>query len=505
MLPHRKILLISSIVLVIGSLSTTLGYALHLRSDGYRRRLEADVSALLGMKLSIGSVEPMSFSARRLSDIRMWLPSREVEVFRCARAVWRNESGDGYDGYSLDLERGWLLIGADEWEREDYEQMLRGGLGIDFVELGLRRVYLNDIDVLWRHPTFTLTVSGASGNVYFEDDGTGLAFLQADQLNDVRVNQPIGLTARFTPGGGLRIHEVILMAPEAPLAALKLDELLGGPVTEGEFAGRVSYRDTANGPTISIAGAIRNARLRQLTAPLPGGPYDGLVDIALDEAVFASNELKTLRFSGRLSQLKVGQLAAALGVSALGGNVDLRIHQANYEAGRIEYLSAAGHADDVSLEAVTRLFGRGVVTGKLRIEIHSLLVVDDRLQQAEATLTAVPPDDGPATFDRDFLKNVSLGLLGVDATRLLPSSVTQVEYTQLGLRLVLNRDELRVLGTHGFDGKTILTVKLFGHELPVIRQPDRVFHVEDPIALLRERLQEYDTEQLREWWYKWYR
>lgn len=500
MLRHRKILLVTASVIVIGSISTTLGYALHVRSDGYRSRLESRLSELLGMRLSIESIQPLTIAAKRLDGLSLWLPRHEVEVFRCERALWRTETTNGDTSYTLSLHEGRLLVGNYQWDRSDYVTLLRSGLAHDFAALRLRRIQFDGIDVVWKLPSVELTAERTRGFIHFEPDGTGRASLFADHLNGVRVPKPINIVAHFTPGERLRFHEVVMKIPEAPLSSLKLDVLLDAAVTQGHFRGDISYTEQSGVSRITIGGEIRNALLDELTGLVPGGPYEGRVDITVDEAIFNGRQLTAIRFNGQLRALSVGQFSRLLGHPELTGHLDLRVHRGVYDDASIRYLSVEGRATDVSLEALTSLVGRGRVTGSLDAIIHSLVIVDDRIVVAELTLEAVPPKGQPGTIDREVLQAGSQRMLGFDATKILPIAIQEVEYARLGVHLKFSQGELRVLGTHGDDGKTILTVTLFGREFGVIKEPGNTYHIGDLIARLREKADQYDVQEwLRAW------
>lgn len=500
MLRHRKILLVTAAVTVIGSISTTLGYALHVRSDSYRGQLESRLSSLLRMRLSIESIQPLTFAARRLDGLSLWLPRHEVEVFRCERALWRTETTNGDTSYTLSLHRGRLLVGNNRWDRSDYVTLLRSGFGHDFAALRLRRIQLDEIDVIWNRSSVQLTAERTRGLIHFEPDGTGRASLLADHLNGVRVPKPINIVAHFTPGEQLRFHEVAMIIPEAPLTSLRLDALLDASVTQGYFRGDISYTEQPGAPRITVGGEIRDALLHELTGLVPGGPYEGRVDITLDEASFSGRQLTALRFNGRLRGLSVAQFGRLLGHPELTGHLDLRVHRGVYDDASIRYLSVEGNATGISLEALTGLVGRGRVTGSLDAIIHSLVIVDDRIVVAELTLEAVPPKGQPGTIDREVLKAGSERMLGLDATKILPTAIQEVEYARLGVHLKFSQGELRVLGTHGADGKTILTVSLFGREFGVIKEPSETYHIGDPIARLREKADQYDVQEwIRTW------
>ncbi|MHC4611693.1 MAG: hypothetical protein ACYS7M_15240, partial [Planctomycetota bacterium] len=212
-----------------------------------------------------------------------------------------------------------------------------------------------------------------------------------------------------------------------------------------------------------MSGSVEGARLEELTEPVIGGPFRGQVDVVIDQAVFVDRRLDSLRFRGRLGELNLTELVPLLRHSSLESQVHLRVHQAALRGRTIEYLSAAGQATDLSLETVTGLLGQGTITGRLLVEIHALQIVDHRLQHAEIDLIAVPPDDAPGTIDRELLDQAARELIGLDLSSVLPE---RVEYARLGAKLVIDGEVLRVRGTHGTDGRTILTVRALGRDLP---------------------------------------
>lgn len=502
MLWRRRILLVVTILGVGGSLSATLGYGLYLRSDHYRTGLQRDLMDRLKLRVAIGQVRALTTTSRAFHDIRATLPTREDEVFRCAKAVWHDETRNGQPRFTLDLVQGWLLIGTHQWSQADYQAMLQSGLGQEVADLNLRQVHLDRFDLEWWHPNFTLDVRDAVGQIVYDQRGNGRASLIAHNLNGQHANEPIKIIARFTPGSGLRFHEVQLDVPVIPLTRLGLDELLRGEVTHGVFQGRLGYRESNGHEYVELRGSLEEARLEELTDPVIGGPFRGGVDVVIDEAVFVDRRLDRLRFSGRLSDLSLVELVPFLRNPTFQSQVQLRVHQASLRGSTVEYLSTTGQATDLSLEAISALIGRGTVTGRLRVEIHDLRVVDDQLQRAEVDLIAVPPDDAPGTIDRTLLEWASQELLGFDVARILPE---RIEYAKLGVKLVIEGETLRVYGSHGHNGQIILTVRVLGREVAVLSEGvlnklGRTFEVGPLVSMIRERIESYELERFRQWW-----
>lgn len=128
---------------------------------------------------------------------------------------------------------------------------------------------------------------------------------------------------------------------------------------------------------------------------------------------------------------------------------------------------------------------------------RSLLVVDDVLQRAEIDLIAVPPDDAPGTIDRALVRWVSQELIGLDVSAVLPE---RIEYAKLGVRLVVDGEQLRVYGTHGRGNRIILTVRVLDRDIPLVGQFDRVFEVGPLVSMIRDRLEQYELDRVRQWW-----
>ena len=503
MLRRRKILLAIVIVLVLGSLGSTIGYALHLHSRSLRERITAELCAQLGLDLDIRSITPLSFSSRRFDDIAVRLPDRADEIANVGRAVWRSDVSDSGESFALDIADGWLLTGAGHWTPQDYQMLLKSGFGHDFAALHLTEVNVQRIDLRWRHANFVMTAPAANGAIYFDERGKGRAVLTVYQLNDTPVTEPIHVSAWFTPGEGMTFQKAELRMGAIPLRALGLDRLLGCPVSAGTFAGHIGYRDATAPPwKMEVGGSLSGARLEELTNRVIGGPFSGTVDVNIDRAVFAPGadghtKLRSLRFGGKLHDLRVAQFAALFREPALNGRIDLAIHQAEFDNPDLKYARLSGKATEVSLEALTRLLGYGVVTGQLEVRLNALAVVDNVIQFADVELIALPPEDGPAYIDKTALVTLGERAFGVNLEPVLPE---RVEYVRMGAKLLLDREGLRIRGTHGPKNRTILTIKLFDREVGILRKPDRVYPMKDLIALLRAHPKDYDAQRFINWW-----
>ena len=502
-LRHRKILLALTIIVVPGSLTSTISYALHLRGRGLRERVAADLSRRMGLDVEIHSITPLSFSRRQFNDITVRLARGQTEIGRVGRAVWRMEQTGAGETHALDISNGWLLVGTGDWAPDDYQRLLKSGFGHDFAALNLAEINVQHIDFRWRHPDFSMTAPAADGIIFFDEEGRGRAVLTVYALNETTVDEPIHVSAWFTPGRGMAFQKVEVRMGDIPLTALALDALLGGTAGTGTFAGRITYRETAPPRWVmEIGGALRGARLDELTGRIIGGPFDGVVDVVIDRAALSpgpdhQTQLQSLRFSGSLRELQLAQFAPLFREPELNGRIDLTVHQADYERPDVKYARLSGRAAEVSLEALTRLLGQGVVTGQLEVRINALAVVDNVIQFADVDLIALPPENGPAFIEKSALATVGRRVFGLDLERILPE---RVEYVQMGMKLLLDREGMRIRGTHGPEGRTLLTIRLLGRDVGILTQPETVYPVKDLVALVRGRLESYDADAFIRWW-----
>ena len=79
------------------------------------------------------------------------------------------------------------------------------------------------------------------------------------------------------------------------------------------------------------------------------------------------------------------------------------------------------------------------------------------------------------------------------------SSTDKVEYSQLGVRLLVRDNHLRILGTHGDGDRTIMTLKVFGREFGVVKEQDGIIDLTPYVDQLLERLRRYDPSRMKEW------
>lgn len=496
MLFRRKLLLAASLVLCGGSVWGSLGYGLYLRSDACRRRVEAEVGAFLGLPTRIGRVYPLTLHSRLARDVRVWLPGSRSEIFHCGQAGWHARSEQGDVRYTLRLRDGAFVIDSSLWTRDDYRLVLESGLAHDFADLRLEQVRVYDLDFTWRRPGFELTTREANGTILFDGGGSGHATLVSHWLNARKLNEPIHIRARFTPDNVVTIHEVQLESPRIPLAAMRLDQILGVKTTQGSFAGKITYREEGDSSSAELSGFVEDVLLGEISRPYFDRPLTGTASLFVDHALATDRMLDVLVVRGMLRGLDLGAFYELFGLPDAGGHAALEVHRVELDNGRIRSLAASGHASGLLLDVICKLLGRGEVTGTLDVNLRSLQMYDNAIASAELDLIAHPPQDRPGTIDGELLKNVVQQLFGIALPDLLPE---RLEYTDFGAKLLLEGGRLRVLGTHGPNNSAILTVRLFGHDVAVLHQPARSFDVQPYLDRLTAALDQVEPGRVREW------
>ncbi len=513
MIVIRPWLALGLALLVPASIAGTAGYGCYLRSDLYRRRVESDVSGWLGMPVTIGGVRPHDWGTLTVRDISAALEPGGPEVFHCRRALWREASTAPGGGGQLDLEGGWILVGTHAWGRTEYGKLVRGGLSHDFESILLESVRLHDFDLRWVMPEFEVRAGGAEGVIRFDSNG-GHAVLSCGRINGAAPVEQIRLGAQFRPGPRPAFDRVVLTLPEVTLADLDLDVLLGGAIRSGRFAGTVTLEDVDTPgatPRATVSGFFRDADLSELTRRLDGGPYHGTAEIEARRIVIVGGALSELDVSGRLEGLRIAELLPFLASSAAEGDpadaprdegrsdsLTIDIKRALWRDGRIESADVRGALRCLPLAPLLARLGLGSLDGDAEVGLDAVTVRNDRIIFADARIDVRPPP--PAThgrIDRPLLVWAGRQLLNVNLEPVLPP---HVEYARLGGRVVLRDDQLRIEGNHGPDGRTILTVRLLGRDVGILRQPTGTFPAPDLLALLRERAGQITGDDLRQWW-----
>lgn len=492
-----KLALTATVLLVGGSLAAHLAFALYLRSNTYLRRVEAGVGDYFQMPCDMRGITRMTFSSTGFDGVEIWLPDRRDRVFHCARAVWNEFPVDHGVKVNLDLLHGTLALGTDKWLLEDYRTVLESGLRHDF-DL-INQVRLEDFAISFRRKNLLLHADKATGTIVFETPELGIASLESYGFNGTAVREPIRIHARFLPQGKTLIDEMSLEIPEVALSGLKLDQAIGSPVTRGYFAGRLAYREAVPQPQLTLSGRLYDIDLAELTARLPTGPLHGSAEVTLDKAVLQGALPVEVRGRARLGKVMLADFGPLFGVPNLSGAAELNISEAILEHGHVTRLVINGQVRNVELVDVLRLLGRGEATGRLTIAVNGLRIEQDRIVSADIDVFAAPAPGAVGTIGRDLLLSAAERVAGFTWPSALPKRLLpgKIEYAQFGLRLLVSDNQLRVLGTHGSDGETILTIRVLGNDIGLVRQWAGTTDLTPWIEDLMERISAYDPRDVR--------
>ncbi len=288
-----------------------------------------------------------------------------------------------------------------------------------------------------------------------------------------------------------------------PLAAAGIEAALRTRTTSGSFSGRIEYRGASGDPEVRVSGRLQDLLLREVTAALPFGPINGLLDVAIDRAVIRQGLVTHLTGRGRARDVLAADFAPLLGRDTLAGRAELNIRTIDAALGHLHQLVIDGRLEGVSLGELTSLLGRGSATGTLHVTINAMRVVDDRIDWADVQIEAIPPESHEAgTIDRELLLGAAQEVLDFTWPESIPKQVLpeKIEYARFGVRLIVSRNRLRVAGTHGRDNDTILTIRLFGRAIPVIHSLRREIDLTPYLEQLGERIRSSDPREIRDWW-----
>lgn len=483
MLSSRGLSAIILFLLVGSTVGFTAGLGLYYHSDAHRRAIESRLNEFFGLPVEIGAVAPDTLTSRRLSEIKIWLPDRRAQIFDCPRSVWNATGESGMPGASIHIYDPALLIGADSWQHEDYMRVLRASLAHNFNRLDVHEVYFHNAKIRWSRRDLQLSMEGVQGRIEFDAAGAGHARFEAKTINGLQVNDPIQIKAELAPAEAEFIREVTLTVPPLPLSGLGLEPVLLTPISQGTFAGQITVRPSDHADEIVLKGEARRIQLSEFTKRLVGGPIAGQLDLIIDDARIRGRELESIHFSGQVRQLQINSLAPHFQMPPIGGSIRLMINEGEAKGETIEKLTVSGEWTGGSLDTLCRtLMGRGGIRGQLRISINSLLMEHGEVVGGDIDVIALPPDLGHGTISRDLLAELLQKALGLSLpAALLPD---EIEFVQIGAKLVIKDGQVRVLSLGGPAGPALLTARVLGTMVPLLVGVDEKF----PLKPLMEKL-----------------
>lgn len=484
-----------------GSISFTSAYGLRIGSESYRREVEADLTEFFEMPCDVGNIRGSTFSSRVFEDVSIYLPDRRDRIFHCKAAVWEEEGRGVHQRHALRLHDGVLLLGSDRWERGDYRQVFESGLGHDFEDLRLDRVEMDRFEVAFARGGVSIRCRQTSGTIDMSDPQDGIARLHAYELNGHSISQGVQIHSRFSPRRGVQVREVLLTVPEVPLAIIGLDGIMGVPVHSGRFAGSVQFANVSDRPELWLRGDLRDANLAELTQRMPFGPLAGTLSVTVYGARVADSIVTDLRAEGRIRDLVLAPLGHVLSGEPLDGRATLAVDDVDISMGSVHRLRVNGLASDLSIEQCLKPWGRGRATGKLSIRINNLDIVENSIQSADIVVSIVPLEGVAGTIDRALVLSLAQSALDFTWPSMLPQDMLpeSIEYRQFGVRLLVQDNQLQVLGTHGRGGNTILTIAVGGVPFEVLKGQAKQYDLGPWIQELLDRLRGMDETRVREW------
>jgi hypothetical protein len=476
-------------VVMFGSLAATGGYALFLRSNGYRSKCAASLTGVIGLPSEIGRVVPRSRSSSEFEDVIVWLPGKRGRALSCRRAIVTDvPTPEDPQRYDILLSGGTCEISTRTWLQSDYRGVFASGLRPGFAPDGPRRVTFGSMDVAFERNGFRAVFRDAGGYVDFEDRHRGQVSIICNKLNEYGSTAPLHLTAEIVPSDdGVRIDRLDLNVPHIPLEALNVGELTGAAVCNGTFSGRLSFSEQPEGDFLTLAGTCADLALPDLTAGLSPGPWRGRCPKIEVQELRVENGVPTrLQFSGRVESIEISDILATFGLPAISGTVTFDVGAAELERESIVRLVASGEALGIPVEELTGALAEGSMSGTLHVRIHDLTIEGDRLRSLDAVVEVGPAADGSNWIEgallMDLVRRMSIELpSGLNAF-----GPQRIGFARLGARFEVRDEQLYVYGTHGDRNEAILTVRLFGREFVAVREQKRSFDLRPQLDRLRE-------------------
>ena len=220
----------------------------------------------------------------------------------------------------------------------------------------------------------------------------------------------------------------------------------------------------------------------------------------MDGARLAKSIVTHLRGSGQIKDLLLASFAPLLGTRDLGGRASFDFDVVDLALGHVNRLRFGGVIQGLSLESLLAPWGRGSATGQLSIRVNNVEIVNDSIHSADIEISAIPPLSGKGTIDRALLLSAAERAFHFVWPESLPHDLLpeKVEYAEFGMRLLIRDNHLRILGTHGRNDDTILTIKFSGMDFGVVKEPAGEIDLEPHLNDFLKRARSYDPDRVRE-------
>ena len=130
-------------------------------------------------------------------------------------------------------------------------------------------------------------------------------------------------------------------------------------------------------------------------------------------------------------------------------------------------------------------------------------MVGETIRAADIEVSVAPPANQKGLIDRALLLDAAERGLGFQWPAALPKRLLpeKIEYVDIGARLLIRDNKLRVLGTHGSDGRAIITIRdpVFGRPLTIFSEPGHVYDLTPYINQVLTTIQSYQPDEVKQW------
>ena len=489
MLRSRIISVIVLGLLLCGSVGYTVSQAWYYRSNAYRQSCADYLSQALQLPADIARVIPRTRNAQEFTDVSVWLPERRAKIFNTPRALVTLQS-ELPERYDVQLFGGMAEISTRTWLRSDYRGVLESGLRIGLADNAVHVVSFRNMNVRLDTGEYALDLGQAGGTVTFEDDQTGHAAIRCEELNGEPVDNPVVFDARFSmPSDGVQIDHLEITVPRLPIALLRLEQLLGVVPTQGSFAGKLGVREFDRHRELTLTGNALDLNLEDLTRGLLPQPLKGgCPELEVTELRVLDGQPERLVVCGLVNGVELAEPFALAKLHEIAGQVSLTLRRAELSPQGLDLLVATGTGEELDLGDLTRSWGWGTVSGKTHIAIEDLLIRDNRIEVLVARCSVSANDPSEQWIDRSVVRAVVSTVLGMELPEWVPLP-SRVPYDQFDFRLEIRDEQLYLLGGHGPGDRTILTVRILGRPVSIIKQPDTAFDLTPMLDQLRSEME----------------
>jgi hypothetical protein len=228
-----------------------------------------------------------------------------------------------------------------------------------------------------------------------------------------------------------------------------------------------------------------------LTAISPIGSVPARIDLDVKRALIRNRRPDHVVFSGAIRDLDVDVAASRLGLPPAGGTVALTIQRAKISGNKLAYLNTSGYWDGGSLGVLTSAWlGGDGIAGRLRVRLRSLVMESGVPVSGTVDVTAEPGAGDEGVIERGLLLDLIQRQFGLRLPEQLLAP--QIEYTHMGARFVIDADAVRVLAVDGPVGRSMITILLYGQQVPLLGNADLTFPTESLLEETMSKLRDFE-------------